>query len=105
LDQGCYLGLDRYPGGNTSSAARTKTLKSLIDLGYAERLCLSHDLSAVYVRTDNPPVTEEERKKRNPHGHLYIKKVVLPELLELGVAREIVENLNVTGPRNFLEGR
>ncbi|MFC2035431.1 phosphotriesterase [Chloroflexota bacterium] len=39
LEQGCYLGLDRYPGRISSSQARTKTMKALIDAGYKDRLC------------------------------------------------------------------
>ena len=31
LEQGCYLGLDRYPGRTTSSTARTNTMKALTD--------------------------------------------------------------------------
>ncbi|GAF72163.1 unnamed protein product, partial [marine sediment metagenome] len=31
LEQGCYLGLDRYPGRIVSSIIRTKTMKTLID--------------------------------------------------------------------------
>ncbi|MBI3040294.1 MAG: phosphotriesterase-related protein, partial [Chloroflexi bacterium] len=43
LEQGCYLGMDRYPGLNTSPRARTRTMKTLIDAGYAHRLLPSHD--------------------------------------------------------------
>jgi len=39
LDQGCFLGLDRYPGHLVSPHMRTVTMKSLIDDGYADRLC------------------------------------------------------------------
>lgn len=105
LDMGCYLGLDRYPGGVTSSEARTRTMKTLIDAGYADRLCPSHDHLAVMVETESPLMALEERDKRNPHGFMYIKEVVFPRLIELGVAKEIVDNLCVTGPRNFFEGK
>jgi phosphotriesterase-related protein len=104
LDQGCYLGLDRYPGMITSSSSRTKTLKALIDAGYADRLCPSHDATILRVLAANPLITEEERLKRNPHGYLYMKKVVFAQLREMGVSEEILNNLCVTGPRNFFEG-
>ena len=85
IDQGCYLGLDRYPGMITSSESRTKTLKALIDAGYADRLCPSHDGIVLRVLAANPMISEEERLRRNPHGYLYIKKVVIPRLKEMGV--------------------
>ena len=33
LDQGCFLGLDRYPGRFVSPHMRTVILKKLIDMG------------------------------------------------------------------------
>jgi phosphotriesterase-related protein len=104
MEQGCYLGLDRYPGMITSSLSRTKTMKALIDAGYADRLCPSHDGTVLRVLAANPIITEEERLKRNPHGYLYMKKVVFPNLREMGVAEEILNSLCVVGPRNFFEG-
>jgi phosphotriesterase-related protein len=105
LDQGCFLGLDRYPGPNVSSQARTKTLKALIDAGYRQRLCLSHDWSLARVVESKSPIgTPERRKIMNPHGFLYIYKVVFPQLREMGVSEEIITSLLVDGPRNFFEG-
>ena len=105
LEQGCYLGMDRYPGNLTSPLARTKTLKALIDAGYKDRLCVSHDWSlARHVAKDSPIGSPAKRKKRNPHDYLYIKKVVFPQLLEMGVSEEIIGSLLVDAPRNFFEG-
>jgi phosphotriesterase-related protein len=105
LDQGCYLGLDRYPGRGTSPLARTKTLKALIDAGYKDRLCVSHDWSlARHVANDSPIGSPQKRKKRNPHDYLYIQKVVFPQLLEMGLSERIVNSLLVDAPRKFFEG-
>lgn len=104
MEQGCYLGLDRYPGRNVSPLARTKTMKALIDAGYADRLCPSHDCLLARVMADNPVVSEEERLRLNPHGYLYMKKVVFPWLREMGVPEGVVERLCVEGPRRFFEG-
>ena len=86
LEQGCYLGLDRYPGHNVSPLVRTKTMKALIDAGYTGRLCPSHDRTILHVTAANPEITEEERLKLNPYGYLYIKKVVFSQLREMGVS-------------------
>ncbi len=104
LEQGCYLGLDRYPGHNPSPLARTKTMKALIDAGYADRLLPSHDHSLVWVTAGDSPMTPEAREKYNPHGHLYMKKVVFPQLREMGVPEATLDRLCVVGPRNFFEG-
>jgi len=104
LEQGCYLGLDRYPGFNVSSQARTRTMKALIDAGYANRLLPSHDHSLVGVIGEASPIQLADREKRNPHGYLYMKKVVLAQLKEMGVPKAILNSLCVDGPRNFFEG-
>jgi len=106
VDHGCYLGLDRYPGRNVSHRARTNTLKALIDLGYIDRLCPSHDGIVLRPLTDSTGLlgTLEEHQNFNPDGYLFIKNVVFKQLREMGVAEEDIDQLCVTGPRNFLEG-
>lgn len=103
LEQGCYLGLDRYPGRNTSSMARTRTLKALIDAGYIDKLCPSHDCSMGYVLP--PGKTTDEYEVGNPHRYLYIKKVAFKDLKDMGVPPAKINRLCVTGPRNFFEGK
>jgi phosphotriesterase-related protein len=109
LEQGCYLGLDRYPGRTTSSQARTKTMKALIDAGWAHRLLPSHDHSLVWLRQEGLPpgsvMTAAERRRRNPYGYLYMKKVVFSQLKEMGVPAAQVNRLCVSGPKNFFEGK
>ena len=106
LDQDCYLGLDRYPGEGASPLARTKTLKTLIDLGYKGRLCVSHDWAlARHVASDSPIGSPGKRKKLNPHDYLYIKNVVFPQLREMGVSESVISTLLVEAPRNFFEGK
>jgi len=105
LDQGCYLGLDRYPGTGTSPLARTKTLKALIDAGYKDRLCISHDWSlARHVDKNSHIGTRQIRGKMNPYDYLYINTVVFPQLREMGVSDTIISRLLIDAPRNFFEG-
>ena len=106
LDHGCFLGLDRYPGRNVSHRARTNTLKALIDLGYIDKLCPSHDHIVLRPQTDETGTlaTTEEQQKINPHGYLFIKNVVFKQLKEMGTTTEDLDRLCVTGPRNFFEG-
>ncbi len=109
LEQGCYLGMDRYPGRVTSSQARTRTMKALIDAGWAHRLLPSHDHALVWLKQgalpQDSPMSPEERARRNPHGYLYMKKVVFPQLKEMGVSEAQLNRLCVNGPKNFFEGK
>jgi len=104
LEQGCYLGLDRYPGWLVSSEARTRTMKALIDAGYIDRLLPSHDWSLASIEGENSPVRRPDSEERNPYGYLYIKNVVFPQLREMGVSEEMLDRLCVVGPRNFFDG-
>jgi len=106
IEQGCYLGMDRYPGRNTSPLARTRTMKAIIDAGYADRLCPSHD--AIILRPDiseaGKLASDEEAFLANPYGYLYMKRVVFQQLMEMGVSEEVIARLCREGPRNFFEG-
>ena len=104
LEQGCYLGMDRYPGLNLSAHARTETLKWLIDAGWADRLLPSHDFGLATPLTFYSPDVKESNEKGNPYGYLYLKKVVFPQLKEMGVLKAVLATLCVNGPRNFFEG-
>jgi len=104
-EQGCFLGMDRYPGSGVTTLGRTKTLKALIDAGYAERLCPSHDRLALRVEGGNDPVTPAMRSKHNPFGFLFIKNVVFKQLHEMGLQETILNGLCVKGPRRFFEGK
>jgi phosphotriesterase-related protein len=104
LDQGCYLGMDRYPGLNLSSRARTETLKQLIETGWTDRLLPSHDCGLVTPLTFYPPDVKESIEKGNPYGYLYLKKVVFPQLEEMGIPKAVINTLCINGPRNFFEG-
>ena len=107
LDQGCYLGMDRYPSGYVSAHMRTVTLKALIDDGYAERLCPSHDcicLAVMKQRADGSMPTEHDFARHNPHRYLYIKREVIPELKDMGVSDATIDTLFIDNPRRFLGG-
>ena len=107
LDQGCYLGLDRYPGRLVSPHMRSVTLKKLIDAGYEDRLCPSHDCICLAVLKEHPDGSmpeEHEFARHNQHAYLYIKRQVIPDLKEMGVADATIETLFVDNPRRFFRG-
>jgi len=107
LDQGCYLGLDRYPGDLVSPMMRTLKLKELIDAGYENHLCLSHDCVCLFPFKENPDGTmprHNECTEHNPDQLLYMKRKVIPALMEMGVTKKTIETLFVDNPRRFFGG-
>lgn len=100
LEQGCYLGMDRYPGHklSVSPSVRNQTLKTLIDKGFANRLLLSQDWFLTHVKF------REDHIRENPDGFLYLKKVIIPQLKETGVSDPVINQLFVENPRRYFEG-
>ena len=103
LEEGVWLGLDRYPGGRTPGTPdweqRTEVVKQLIDAGYAHRIMLSHDSSV--PRTMPTPELQEDRRQFNPDGYLFITRRVLPRLRELGASEGDVQQIMVENPQRF----
>ncbi len=107
LDQGCYLGLDRYPGRYVSAHMRTVTLKRLMDDGYGDKLCPAHDCICLHVHKEQPDGSipeEHEFTRMNPEQYLYINRFVIPDLKEMGATEEDIKTLFVDNPRRFLAG-
>ena len=107
LDQGCYLGLDRYPGRLVSPHMRTVTLQKLIEMGYGDRLCPSHDCICLHIhkeRADGTIPDQHQFTIGNPDQYLYIHRHVIPELGEMGVSDQQVRQLFVDNPRRFFGG-
>jgi phosphotriesterase-related protein len=111
IKQGCYLGMDRLPGihvpplARVSPEGRVKTIKDLIDAGYADRILLGHDAFLVSTFFDTlPEAAKKKLETDNPYGFLYINKFVLPKLRELGVSEKTIHSICVDNPRRFFEG-
>jgi phosphotriesterase-related protein len=107
MDRGSYLGMDRYAAQNMASSTRNQILKALIDAGYANRLCPSHDWAVLAVRSAPGPNNKtlgEYIDGMEPYGYLYLKKVVFPQLREMGVDESTLSRLFVTNPQKFFEG-
>ena len=107
LDQGVWLGLDRFPGGRRAGTAkweeRTELAKKLIDAGRADRIMLSHD--HVLPKSVIDPAVQEERDRYNPDAYNFITRKVLPRLKELGASDADIHQIMVENPRRFLEGK
>ena len=107
LDQGCFLGLDRYPGRLVSPHMRTVTMKKLIDDGYGDRLCPAHDCICLHIlneRADGTLPDEHALALGNPDGYLYMHRHVIPDLQSMGVGDDVIDTLFVHNPQRFFTG-
>ena len=106
LEEGVWLGLDRYPGGRVSGTPdwerRTETAKKLMDAGFTQRIMLSHDYSVPKAR--NGAAVQEERRLANPDGYNFITRKVLPRLRELGATEDDIRQITEENPRQFFAG-
>ena len=106
LDQGVWLGLDRYPGGRVPGTPdweqRTAIAWQLMQAGYTGRIMLSHDYSVPKAR--HGAAVQEERRRANPDGYNFIGRQVLPRLRELGATEQDIRQLMVENPRKFFAG-
>ncbi len=106
LNQGVWLGLDRYPGGLVAGTPnweqRTEVAKRLMDAGFTNRIMLSHDYSVPKAR--HGAEVQEQRRRANPDQYNFIGRYVLPRLKELGASEEEIRQITVDNPRRFFEG-
>jgi phosphotriesterase-related protein len=99
-DRGSYIGMDRFgvdvylPTPN-----RVATIAKMCELGYAEKMVLSHDASCYFGWVD-PPL----REKILPNWHYnHIPDDVIPALKQAGVTEEQVRTMTVENPRRIFE--
>lgn len=94
--RGAVLGMDRYfPGVVPSWRERSTCVKALVDAGYSEQVCLSHD-HAAYGLWASPP-------NRDPSTYSFVPTCVLPWLRENGLTEEQIEGIMVAAPRRMFE--
>lgn len=102
MDNGSPIGLDRFGMDIMASEEdRIETVVKLCNLGYADRLTLSHDASFFSVNLE-PSV--RSRIMPNWH-HRYIPDRVLPEMRRRGVSEETIQQIMVANPARILAGK
>lgn len=104
LEQGVWIGLDRYPGRPEvlDWEARTQTAYKLIQAGWAHRIMLGHDWSVALLIAHRE--ARAQRDIANPDGYLFITRRVLPRLAQLGASQDDLHKIMIDNPRRFFEG-
>ena len=102
MDNGSPIGLDRFGMDIMAPEAdRIDTAVRLCELGYADRLTLSHDASFFSV---NLEPTTRSRLMPNWH-HRAVSDRVLPEMRRRGVTDATIEQIMVANPARILAGK
>jgi phosphotriesterase-related protein len=99
-DRGSYIGMDRF-GVDIflPTPQRVATIARMCQLGYAEKMVLSHDASCYFDWTDRPLID-----KLVPNWHFnHIPDDVVPALRTAGVTDEQITTMTVENPRRIFE--
>lgn len=101
MDNGSTIGMDRFGMEHVlPDERRVRTLLALLELGYADRMVLSHD--AAFYSHITPP---SWRVASAPHWRMdTISKRILPMLVDAGVSPGSISQMMVSNPRRLLEG-
>ena len=100
LDRGSYIGMDRF-GLEVilSTEKRVAVIAKLCQMGYAERMVLSHD-AMVYFDWYEPEIVKAFGPNWN---YFHIVDNVVPALLEAGVSQEQIDVMTRENPRRIFE--
>lgn len=101
MDKGSTIGMDRFGMEHVlSDELRVRTVVALLDLGYADRMVLSHD--AAFYSHVTPP---SWRSRSAPKWRMdTISERIIPMLRDAGVSSDDIAQMMVVNPRRLLEG-
>jgi phosphotriesterase-related protein len=101
MDNGSTLGMDRFGlEAMRSDPERIDTVVKLVELGYAEKLTLSHDAGVFSINT--PP---SYRRRESPSwSHAHISRDIVPALRERGVSDADIDTMMITNAARILVG-
>jgi phosphotriesterase-related protein len=99
MDEGSIVGLDRFGMEHVlSDERRIDALMALVELGYADRMVLSHD--AAWYSHVTPP---SWRAAHAPRWHMeHLVRDILPALRARGIPPRDLETMLVANPRRLL---
>jgi len=100
IKRGSYIGMDRFGLDQfLPQDKRVSTIAKLCEMGYAEKMVLSHDASCYF---DWAP--EQLIPLVVPNWHFnYISDVVIPDLKNAGVTEDQIDTMTVDNPRRIFE--
>jgi len=111
LKRGSYIGMDRFGLLQFNSLEnRIVTIKKLCEIGWENKILLSHDLvlfsdagSSNWDPNKKVWFTEAYDGKGKLIDFTFISKVVIPKLIEAGITEKQVRLMTVENPRRIFE--
>jgi phosphotriesterase-related protein len=102
MDNGSTIGMDRFGAEHLlENSRRVRTVVALAELGYANRMVLSHD-AAIYSHVTPP----SWRARATPGWRMdTLHRVILPAMRAAGVSEEGIDQMLIRNPRRLLEPR
>lgn len=101
MDNGSTLGMDRFGMANMlGDEERIDTVVKLVELGYAEKLTLSHDAGVYSV---NSPVSWR-RKMSRTWRHDFISREVVPALRDRGINDADIDQMMIRNAARIVIG-
>jgi phosphotriesterase-related protein len=99
MDAGATIGMDRFGMEHVlPDDRRVSTVLELVDLGYTEKMVLSHD--AAFFSRVTPP---SWRAQHAPNWHMEnLSRRIVPQLLAKGITEQDVHQMLVLNPARLL---
>lgn len=108
LKRGCYLGIDRFAHWHREPDGlqwRTGVVVEMVRRGWAQRLLLSHDLSAYTGFNETMAhLNRPDHVMTLKSDYCVVHEKVVPLLLQLGVGQDDVDQMLVHNVQNLFEG-
>ncbi len=100
IDRGSYVGMDRFGlDMYLPTDKRVATIARLCEMGYAEKMVISHDANCYFDWYDSALM-----RQTAPNWHFsFIPEVVIPALREAGVGDEQIRTMTEENPRRIFE--
>jgi phosphotriesterase-related protein len=100
IDRGSYIGMDRFGLDMLlPTDKRVATIARLCEMGYAEKMVISHDASCYFDWYE-----KDMMRQAAPSWHFsFIPEVVIPALREAGVSDEQIRTMTEENPRRIFE--
>src|SRR5262249_49890244 len=98
-ETGAALGCDRFPGEHIRPLSeRIRTVLDLLELGYGDRIHLSHDGACFLDFVAGDP---EVAQMGLEGDYRFVSDVVLPALRDAGVTEAQIDEMTITNPARY----
>ena len=103
MDRGAYVGIDQMNFNEHQIVFNVNRIRELIDLGYEDRIILSHDAVINYHYDSDERQDMREYINYAPDSLSYLATKGSRRLIEAGIREEVLKKIFVDNPRRIFE--